>query len=199
MQTGAASPRPSVVRHLSPDRGAPRAGRGVAVPAAVLAVLLLAGGPVGPVAAEARPGPAVPWSWPVPEPHLVLRPFVAPEHRWSPGHRGVDLAMTEGGAVSAPDDGVVHFAGTVVDRPVLSLRHAGGVLSSMEPVSTELRAGDVVQRGQAVGVLEPGHGCAAPCMHLGARIDGEYVSPLMMLGLGRASVLLPTRHDEVRG
>jgi murein DD-endopeptidase MepM/ murein hydrolase activator NlpD len=199
MQTGAATPRPSVVRHLSPDPGAARVGRGVAVTAAVLAVLLLDGGPVGPVAAEARPGPAVPWSWPVPEPHLVLRPFVAPEHRWSPGHRGVDLAMPEGGAVTAPDDGVVHFAGTVVDRPVLSLRHGDGTLSSMEPVSTELRAGDVVQRGQAVGVLEPGHGCTASCVHLGARIDGEYVSPLMMLGLGRASVLLPTRHDEVTG
>ena len=144
-------------------------------------------------AAGAWPAPAVPWSWPAAPPHPVVRAFTAPEHRWSPGHRGIDVGTPTGSAVTAPDDGVVHFAGVVVDRPVLSLRHADGVLSSLEPVVSELAAGDPVVRGQVVGTVQAGHCPDVECVHLGARIDGEYVSPLMMLGLGRPSVLLPTR------
>jgi len=77
---------------------------------------------------------------------------------------------------------------------VLSLRHADGVLSSVEPVTSELRAGDVVERGQPVGVVRAGHCADGPsCVHLGARVDGAYVSPLLFLGGGVPSVLLPTR------
>lgn len=154
--------------------------------------------PAGPAAttdgaAGTRAGAGARWSWPVPAPHPVLRPFVAPEHAWSPGHRGVDVGATPGSVVTAPDSGVVHFSGVVVDRPVVSLRHADGVLSSMEPVTSDLVAGAAVERGQAVGVLEAGH-CRGPsCLHLGARVDGDYVSPLAFLGEARPSVLLPTR------
>jgi murein DD-endopeptidase MepM/ murein hydrolase activator NlpD len=73
---------------------------------------------------------------------------------------------------------------------VLSIAHGNGVLSSFEPVSTTLVAGDRVARGQAIGVLLPGH-CSSPCLHLGARIDGEYVNPLLFLGGVPWSVLLP--------
>jgi len=192
--TTPAPPRPTR-RQVS----ARRATRRVVAAALVVVVAEAATATAPRPAAEARTlGPAVPWSWPVAGPHPVLRPFQAPEHRWSPGHRGIDVAAPVGGAVTAPDDGVVHFAGTVVDRPVLSLRHDGGVLSSLEPVVSELSAGDAVTRGQVVGILVAGHGCVAECVHLGARIDGEYVSPLMMLGEGRPSVLLPTRRDLVR-
>ena len=92
----------------------------------------------------------------------------------------------------APADGVVHFAGVVVDRPVLSLDHTGGVLSSYEPVTTHLLTGDTVHRGEVIGVVLPGH-CAKTCLHLGVRIDGQYVSPLTFLGGIPRSVLLPTR------
>jgi len=133
------------------------------------------------------------WSWPVPAPHPVLRPFVAPEHAWSPGHRGVDVGAAPGTVVTAPDSGVVHFSRVVVDRPVLSLRHADGVLSSFEPVTSDLAAGTPVERGQPVGELAAGHCAGPPCVHLGARVDGDYVSPLAFLGEARPSVLLPTR------
>jgi murein DD-endopeptidase MepM/ murein hydrolase activator NlpD len=148
---------------------------------------------VSPASTPRTVAPAVPWSWPVSPPHAVVRGFVAPEHAWSPGHRGIDLASPAGAPVAAPDDGVVHFAGVVVDRPVLSMRHSDGVLSSLEPVVSDLAAGDPVVRGQVVGAVQPGHCPGAECVHLGARVDGEYVSPLLMLGLGRPSVLLPTR------
>ena len=84
----------------------------------------------------------------------------------------------------------MHVAGFVVDRPVLSIRHPAGTLSSFEPVEPSVETGDAVTRGQVVGVLLPGH-CADPCLHLGARIDGEYVNPLLLLGRLPRAILLP--------
>lgn len=154
-----------------------------------------AGATVATVVAK-DPGAAVAgrWSWPSPPPHRVVTPYEAPSAVWSPGHRGIDVASMPGVVVVAPEAGVVHFAGTVVDRQVLSLEHAGGVLSSFEPVRATVARGQHVDRGQPIGVVEPGH-CASsePCFHLGARVDGRYVSPLLLLGELRRSVLLPTR------
>jgi len=131
------------------------------------------------------------WSWPVPPPHPIARPYVAPTAPWAPGHRGIDIRALEGAEVRAPDAGVVHFAGWVVDRPVVSIRHAGGVLSSFEPVQPAVETGDVVTRGDVIGVLQAGGHCATPCLHLGARIDGQYVNPLLFLGGLEHSVLYP--------
>ena len=165
-------------------------------------------------AASAAPRPA--WDWPVDPPKVLVRQFIAPATAYSSGHRGVDLA-TASGSVYAPADGVVHFAGVVVDRPVLSIRHTGGLISSYEPVETTLHKGAVVARGDAIGTVladrvltdpvltdpvltDPvltgrvlaGH-CSHVCLHFGVRRDGEYVSPLLVLGGIEPSVLLPTR------
>lgn len=130
------------------------------------------------------------WVWPVPAPHTLARPFIAPATPYSSGHRGIDIRAAAGAEVRAPADGVVHFAGFVVDRPVISIRHAGGVLSSFEPVTPLVEIGDRVRRGEAIGILLPGH-CSSPCLHLGARIDGEYVNPLLFLGGLERAVLYP--------
>ena len=161
----------------------------------MLALLLLVGGAVGgsPVVPAAASPPVAElgaWSWPVSGGHAIARPYVAPDGPYGAGHRGVDIRAPSGAAVLAPDDGVVHFAGFVVDRPVLSLEHGGGVLSSFEPVQTELVVGDHVTRGQVIGMLLPGH-CASPCLHMGVRIDGDYVNPLLFLGGVGWSVLYP--------
>lgn len=139
---------------------------------------------------------APPWAWPVDPPPAIVRPYIAPKTPYAAGHRGVDLAAPTG-TVYAPADGVVHFAGTVVDRPVLSIEHAGGLLTSYEPVATTLVAGDAVERGQVVGAVLPGH-CASPCLHFGVRVHGEYASPLGWLGGVEPAVLLPTRGAEQR-
>ena len=122
-----------------------------------------------------------------------MRAYLAPPTRYGAGHRGIDIGAAEGTPVLAPADGVVHFVGVVVDRPVLSIEHAGGVLSSFEPVASELHAGDAVRRGEVVGTLVPGHCTSGPCLHLGARVDGEYVNPLVFLGGVPHAVLYPTR------
>lgn len=136
--------------------------------------------------ALAAPG----WVWPVDGPRVVVRPFVAPPTPYGVGHRGVDLAAVAVGAeVRAVTSGVVHFAGTVVDRPVVTVR-TGQVLATVEPVSPLVAEGDRVTAGQVIGTLEPGH-CTRPCIHLGVRIAGEYVSPLLYLGGLQRAVLLP--------
>ncbi len=152
--------------------------------AIVALALLTAGSP-------AAAAPRAAWQWPVDQPRAIMRPFIAPETPYSSGHRGIDV-LADSGDLFAPADGTVHFAGVVVDRPVLSIQHAGGLLSSFEPVETRLVKGDAVARGDPIGTVLPGH-CSTTCLHLGVRLDGEYVSPLLYLGGIEPSVLLPTR------
>lgn len=130
------------------------------------------------------------WAWPTAPPHRIQTPFRAPATPYSAGHRGIDIATQGDGVVRAPADGIVRFAGVVVDRPVLSIEHAGGVVSSYEPLITDLRAGDPVRRGDPIGRAAPGH-CADSCLHLGTRINGEYVSPQLFLGGVPRAILWP--------
>ena len=134
---------------------------------------------------------AAPWSWPVDPPHTISRTFIAPATAYSAGHRGIDI-RAPGATVFAPAPGVVHFVGVVVDRPVLSVRHPDGLISSYEPVTSQLVAGAPVRRGDVIGTVVAGH-CVSLCVHFGVRLDGEYVSPLAYLGGIARAVLLPTR------
>ncbi len=133
------------------------------------------------------------WAWPVPS-QRVLRGFEAPATPYAAGHRGVDLAADPGDEVLAVDDGVVAFAGTVVDRGVVAIDH-DGVRSSIEPVDPAVEEGDPVRRGQVIGHLATGGGHPAGVLHLGARVRAAegwaYVSPLLYLGGVRRAVLLP--------
>lgn len=132
------------------------------------------------------------WTWPVPAPHPIVQPFIAPETQYSSGHRGIDIAVPAGSIVRSPADGVIHFSGFVVNRSLVSIDHGGGILSSFEPVQSDLTEGTLVRRGEQIGVLQSGH-CSTPCLHLGVRVHGHYVSPLNYLGQLAPSVLLPTR------
>lgn len=122
------------------------------------------------------------YAWPTGERAAVLRGFEPPSVPWGSGHRGVDLALDAGAPVLAAADGVVAFAGTVVDRPVLSIDHAGGIRTTYEPVLAVVAVGDAVERGDLVGTLQAGH-CASPCLHFGARTGPRsYIDPLLLLG-----------------
>jgi murein DD-endopeptidase MepM/ murein hydrolase activator NlpD len=154
-----------------------------------LSVPLVAAAPdAAPVAQGTSPG----WEWPVAPPRTIVRPYIAPESEYGPGHRGIDIASTAGADIRSPADGVVHFSGMVAGRPVLSIEHDGALISSFEPVVTALSAGTPVHRGDLVGVLAPGH-CPSACLHFGVRLHGQYVSPLNYLGGVARSILLPTR------
>jgi len=134
---------------------------------------------------------ATSWEWPLTPPGRIVRPYEAPPGPYAAGHRGIDLAASAGQPVRAPSAGVVTFAGIVVDRPVVTLRVGAGILVSFEPVAAELPVGAAVAAGQPIGTVARGGHCADSCLHLGVRVDGEYVSPLMFLAGVPPAVLLP--------
>lgn len=145
--------------------------------------LFLAAGP-------ASPGEGA-WSWPVSPPFGIVRPYAAPAHAYGPGHRGIDIAVRGATSVRAPDDGVVAFAGRVVDRGVVTIDHGDGVVSTLEPVEASVAAGARVARGEIVGELGVGGHTESGALHLGARLNGEYLNPLVLLGAMPRAVLLP--------
>lgn len=135
----------------------------------------------------------------------VDRPFVAPEMPWSAAHRGVDL-LTGSVEVLAPAPGEVTFVGTVVDRPVVTIRHPDGLLSSFEPVESDLQVGQTVSQGQTIGnISAEHHHCASTCLHWGVRkpdawhigsaVRDLYIDPAFLLGWTEPSVLWPIHSD----
>lgn len=108
----------------------------------------------------------------------VTGPYRPPPHRYGSGHRGIDLAAAVGMTVVAPTSGTVTFSGTVVDRPVVSVRAGDGIVYSLEPVRSGFVAGERVAAGALLGEVSGGGHCQQECVHLGVRVGGEYVNPL---------------------
>ncbi|QEO16297.1 M23 family metallopeptidase [Agromyces intestinalis] len=133
------------------------------------------------------------WVWPVEPPIFVAQAFRAPATPYSSGHRGIDLTVAPGAVVAAPADGVVVFAGMVAGREVVTIDHGHGVLSSYEPIEASVEVGLAVHAGDPIGSVATGGHCDDECLHLGVRIDGEYVSPFRFLGGVPSAVLLPWR------
>lgn len=121
---------------------------------------------------------------PLAGPASVVTPFRPPAQRWGAGHRGVDLAGMAGAPVRASGAGVVVFAGRLVDRYVLSIRHTASLRTTYEPVRPLVRVGQAVTVGQLIGVLETGHESCRPqsCLHWGARVGADrYLDPMSLL------------------
>ncbi|RFA22149.1 M23 family metallopeptidase [Subtercola boreus] len=180
--------------------GAGSAGvRGVGLGGAGLGGAGLGGAGVGGAGVGGAPGgrvPSIVAVWPTEAPHAVLRPFEAPATRYSAGHRGIDIAATPGQPVYAIAAGTVSFAGTVVDRPVVSVVHADSLVSAVEPVTPSVVAGQTVAAGDQIGVVASSTHCELGCVHLGLRLRGDYVSPLLLLGGIPRAVLLPSTPAE---
>lgn len=159
-----------------------------------------AGVPAGPMPVSGQPdetavtglaAAAVSYLSPV-TPMRVLLGFQPPSSPYGPGHRGVDLALTQGGLVTAAGDGVVSFAGPIAGRGVVVIVHADGISTEYEPVVPTVRAGATVGRGRAIGRLSGMHAPCAPasCLHWGARRGSVYVDPLSLLrGFGPVRLL----------
>lgn len=159
---------------LSPD-SRPRRPFRTTTAAAALALLWSAAAP-----AQAQPS----FTWPLEPRPTVSRHFDLPEHKWLPGHRGVDLDAHAGQVVVAAGSGIVAFAGTVAGKPVVSIDHPGGLRTTYEPVTTAVTAGLRVERGEPLGTVETGHeGCSsATCLHWGLRRDrDDYLDPLPLV------------------
>ncbi|MGG5751295.1 murein hydrolase activator EnvC family protein [Zafaria sp. Z1313] len=175
-------------------RGNRMPGAGRRAPAVLLAAALALLGTASAAApSEPTAAPTGSWAWPVggPAGPRVLEGFDPPPKDWMAGHRGADLASSPGTPVVSPAAGRVAFAGIVVDRPVVTVDHGNGLVTSLEPVETELEVGAVLARGQPLGAVGSGGHCGSSCVHWGLRLDGEYIDPLDTVGDRRPSVLLP--------
>lgn len=151
--------------------------------------------------------PSEVWTPPVEgaTPSDVVKAFVPPQMPWSAAHRGVDI-RAPGTDIVAPSTGEISFIGVVVDRPVLSIRHSNGLISSFEPVDTELEIGDSVSQGQVIGTLsEDATHCDSQCVHWGVRkpdawqigssVRDLYIDPAFLLGWSEPSILWPVHSD----
>lgn len=145
----------------------------------------------GGVPQRARPAGA--YVLPIQGDPAPVRGFDAPEAPWAAGHRGVDLAAAVGQDVLAPGDGTVAFAGTVVDRGVITIAHPDGLRSSLEPVAWTVGTGAHVARGQVVGTLQSvaGHCSPTSCLHWGVRRGELYLDPVSLLAVAGPVILLP--------
>lgn len=175
-------------------------GRHRLVRAALAWILVLAGHAAGTSTAVAEPPPPEPAApretsyRPPLGAGTLVEPFRRPAAPWGPGHRGVDLAAVAGTPVLAPADGVVTFAGTVVDRGVLTITHPDGLRSSLEPVIPGLGPGTRVTAGDEVAVVGTGGHCGrvrTGCLHWGVRRSEVYLDPLALLAAAEPVVLLP--------
>lgn len=167
--------------------------------AALLLVLILfvpgistaAAAPAAAGSSSPRETSSPPWLWPVDGPRTLVQPYRAPAHAYGAGHRGVDVPAPPGTSVHAPADGVVAFAGVVVDRPLLTIDHGDGHVSTFEPVVASLSPGDPVAAGDPIGIVATGGHVAASSLHVGVRRDGDYINPMLLFGKVSRAVLLP--------
>jgi len=140
-----------------------------------------------------RPGGSrLPFTWPMSPRPAVHRLFEPPTTQWSRGHRGVDLLARVGQPVLSAGQGVVAFSGVVAGRGVITIRHAGEMRTTYEPVDARMPAGALVGRGATIAVVSAmaGHCVPLTCLHWGAISGQAYLDPLSLLGLGQP-VLLP--------
>lgn len=130
------------------------------------------------------------WEWPV-SPRRIAAPYVAPPHRYGPGHRGIDLASEPDAEVRAPAAGMVAFVGAVAGRAVVTIDHGDGLVTTLEPVAAVAAVGDTVAQGDLVGRVDVGGHAAPGTVHFGVRRDGEYINPMLLLAGVPRAVLLP--------
>lgn len=135
----------------------------------------------------------------------IVQMFIPPDMPWSSAHRGLDI-RSDYDDVLAPNGGEVTFVGVVVDRPVISIKHSNGLITSLEPVESELEVGDAVATGQTIGTLshEASH-CDVQCVHWGVRkpdgwqigstVRDLYLDPAFLLGWNEPSILWPVQSD----
>jgi hypothetical protein len=126
---------------------------------------------------------------------VVAQRFQAPEGDWGPGHRGIDYEVPRGTAVRAAASGTVTFAGEVAGFPAVTIAHPNGLSTTYSILSgMSVTEGEAVGAGQWIGEVGEVHPGAGSGLHLGVKLEGEYVDPEDHLGpldVGNAIHLAP--------
>ena len=141
-------------------------------------VLLVSG--AAPSVAMERPGRFIaPVDGPITERFKMLpNPYAAGSHR------GIDYGVPPGTAVRASGDGAVQFAGPVAgDGLFVTIRHDGGLETTYSYLSRiDVAKGQPVRQGEVIGRSGEGHpGSGKPALHFGAKQNGRYIDPELLL------------------
>ena len=99
-------------------------------------------------------------------------------------HRGIDYGVPPGTAVRASGDGTVQFAGPVAhDRLFVTIRHEGALETTYSYLSRiDVAKGQEIRQGAMIGLSGEGHpGSGKPALHFGAKRDGKYMDPELLL------------------
>lgn len=182
-----------------PHTHAPFRGRLCAASVALVLAAFLFGAPTIATAARSdapppdSPAPRVAvggWVWPI-SPTEVTVGYAAPAHEYGPGHRGIDLRAAPGAEIASPAAGVVAFAGSVAGRPLVTIDHGAGLVTTLEPVLALVPVGAAVAADQTVGRVDAGGHTPPGSVHFGVREHGEYINPMLLFGEIPRAVLLP--------
>ena len=140
--------------------------------ATLLTIRLMGAGPLVP--ADPAHGP---YAWPVLG--AVIRGFEPPPNPYSPGHRGIDIAVPYGTSISASQGGAVAFAGSVAGYLFISIDHPDGVRTTYSWVSrVDVKKGDPVARAETIGATGWGHpNGLTPHLHFGTKVGGGLHRP----------------------
>lgn len=114
----------------------------------------------------------------------IVDPWRPPTTPYGPGNRGIDIGTSPGAVVVSPADGVVSFAGAVGNDRFVVVESSDGIRITVGFLAVvEVRSGQAVRRGQRIGR-------AGSSVHVGARIDDDYVDPVPLFSGGPPHVRL---------
>ena len=107
--------------------------------------------------------------------HPILQIFRA--------HKGIDLGAPMGTRIQAPAPGRVVSAGWSIGYGlVIEVAHTGGVVTRFAHCKTALvKAGDHVEKGQAIGLVGKSGLATAPHLHFEILLKGAQVDPLKFI------------------
>jgi murein DD-endopeptidase MepM/ murein hydrolase activator NlpD len=112
--------------------------------------------------------------------HPILQIFRA--------HKGVDLGAPMGTRIQAPAPGTVVSAGWSIGYGlVIQIAHTGGVVTRYAHCKTALvKAGDHVEKGQAIGLVGQSGLATAPHLHFEILLKGSQVDPIKFIAASHA-------------
>jgi murein DD-endopeptidase MepM/ murein hydrolase activator NlpD len=181
-QTPAPAPAPAVPAAIAqPQQGASPIADARAQQQVAVAPQTGAAGSLAPAAPEPQAAPAASgFRWPVRG--RVISGFGKKPN----GERndGINLAVPEGTAVKAAEDGTVIYAGNELKSygNLVLVRHSNGWVSAYAHNSDlKVKRGDAVRRGQVIALSGMSGGVTTPQVHFELRKDASPVDPLQHL------------------
>jgi murein DD-endopeptidase MepM/ murein hydrolase activator NlpD len=129
-------------------------------------------------------------SWRRPVPGTVISPFgcrnIVNGMERSP-HSGVDLRAPAGTSINVTNRGIVVLtANHFFSGKSIIIDHGGGIHSMYFHLSRiSVEAGEVVEKGDLIGLTGSSGRVTGPHLHFGIRIDGRRIDPLRLIEISR--------------